>query len=150
MTRIGIAGLSCECSTFSPLATREDDFVVSAESFTEGHPDKLADRISDAILDHFLQRDPCAKVACETFVADGLARTSDQVAVLNLVPGAGVTHNVSSSWPPSSPLPAVARKIARGTRPAANAARLNSMCRIRFVYRASKIRPSVPGRGSSL
>ena len=42
----------------------------TSESVSEGHPDKLADRISDAILDAFLRRDPLARVACETMIAD--------------------------------------------------------------------------------
>jgi len=42
----------------------------SSESVSEGHPDKLADRISDAVLDEFLRHDPSARVACETLLAD--------------------------------------------------------------------------------
>jgi S-adenosylmethionine synthetase len=45
-----------------------DSFVFSSESVSEGHPDKLADRISDRVLDHFLSLDPKARVACETLV----------------------------------------------------------------------------------
>ena len=44
--------------------------LFSSESVSEGHPDKLADRISDRVLDAFLQRDPDARVACETLIAD--------------------------------------------------------------------------------
>jgi len=44
--------------------------LFSSESVSEGHPDKLADRISDAILDEFLRQDPNARVACETLLAD--------------------------------------------------------------------------------
>lgn len=44
--------------------------LFSSESVSEGHPDKLADRISDRILDAFLTRDPRARVACETLLAD--------------------------------------------------------------------------------
>ena len=39
---------------------------LTAESVTEGHPDKVADRISDAVLDACLQQDPASRVACET------------------------------------------------------------------------------------
>lgn len=46
--------------------------LFTSESVSEGHPDKVADQISDAILDAFLTRDPYAKVACETLVADNL------------------------------------------------------------------------------
>ncbi|WNC89594.1 S-adenosylmethionine synthetase N-terminal domain-containing protein [Paraburkholderia sp. FT54] len=44
--------------------------LFSSESVSEGHPDKLADAISDRILDAFLARDPHARVACETLLAD--------------------------------------------------------------------------------
>lgn len=45
--------------------------LITAESVTEGHPDKLADRISDAVLDAVLAQDPYGRVACETFVMQG-------------------------------------------------------------------------------
>ncbi len=48
------------------------DGLFSSESVSEGHPDKLADRVSDAILDAFLAVEPDARVACETLLADGL------------------------------------------------------------------------------
>ncbi|TFH72495.1 methionine adenosyltransferase [Gammaproteobacteria bacterium LSUCC0112] len=44
--------------------------LFSSESVSEGHPDKLADRISDTVLDEFLRHDPSARVACETLLAD--------------------------------------------------------------------------------
>ena len=47
-------------------------YLFTSESVSEGHPDKLADQISDAILDRFLTEDPGARVACEAFVCDGL------------------------------------------------------------------------------
>lgn len=43
--------------------------LFSSESVSEGHPDKLADRISDAVLDEFLRLEPAARVACETLLA---------------------------------------------------------------------------------
>lgn len=46
-------------------------YLFTSESVSEGHPDKVADQISDAILDEFLARDPQAKVACETLVTTG-------------------------------------------------------------------------------
>lgn len=48
------------------------DFLFSSESVTEGHPDKIADQISDAILDAALKDDPASRVAIETFVTTGL------------------------------------------------------------------------------
>ena len=46
-------------------------YLFSSESVSEGHPDKVADQISDAILDQFLAYDEKARVACETFVTTG-------------------------------------------------------------------------------
>mgnify|MGYP003561696408 CR=1 FL=1 len=46
-------------------------YLFTSESVSEGHPDKIADQISDAILDHFLAFDPSSKVACETLVTTG-------------------------------------------------------------------------------
>jgi S-adenosylmethionine synthetase len=46
--------------------------LFTSESVTEGHPDKIADQISDAILDEILKSDPYARVACETAVTTGL------------------------------------------------------------------------------
>ena len=47
-------------------------YMLTSESVTEGHPDKLCDQISDAILDTILAEDPYARVACETAVTNGL------------------------------------------------------------------------------
>src|SRR4051794_13394138 len=49
-----------------------DRFLFTSESVTEGHPDKLADQISDAVLDAILAKDPLARVACEAIVTTGL------------------------------------------------------------------------------
>jgi hypothetical protein len=48
------------------------NYLFTSESVTEGHPDKLADQISDAILDALIEKDPLARVACETSVTTGL------------------------------------------------------------------------------
>ena len=48
------------------------NYLFTSESVSEGHPDKVADQISDAILDEFLRQDPESKVACETFCSTGL------------------------------------------------------------------------------
>ncbi len=55
------------------------DFLFTSESVTEGHPDKVADQISDAILDSILSKDPYAKVACETMVTTGLALIAGEI-----------------------------------------------------------------------
>ena len=54
-------------------------YLFTSESVSEGHPDKVADQISDAILDAFLSQDPDSKVACETLVTTGLAVVSGEV-----------------------------------------------------------------------
>ncbi len=54
-------------------------YLFTSESVSEGHPDKVADQISDAILDNFLAQDPNSKVACETLVTTGLAVVSGEV-----------------------------------------------------------------------
>lgn len=54
-------------------------YLFTSESVSEGHPDKVADQISDAILDHFLVADKDSKVACETLVTTGLAVISGEV-----------------------------------------------------------------------
>jgi len=48
------------------------EYMMTSESVTEGHPDKLCDQISDAILDTILEKDPYGRVACETAVTNGL------------------------------------------------------------------------------
>ena len=54
-------------------------YFFTSESVSEGHPDKVADQISDALLDEFLRHDPESKVACETMVTTGLAVVSGEV-----------------------------------------------------------------------
>lgn len=55
------------------------NYIFSSESVTEGHPDKIADQISDAILDEVLKEDPFGRVACETFVTTGLALVGGEI-----------------------------------------------------------------------
>ncbi len=54
-------------------------YLFTSESVSEGHPDKIADQISDALLDHFLAFDPNSKVACETMVTTGLVMLAGEV-----------------------------------------------------------------------
>jgi len=55
------------------------NFLFTSESVTEGHPDKVADQISDAILDSIIKEDPYARVACETMVTTGLALVAGEI-----------------------------------------------------------------------
>jgi S-adenosylmethionine synthetase len=63
------------------------DFLFTSESVTGGHPDKVADQLSDAVLDEILRQDPRGRVACETMVTTGLVVVSGEIttkAVLDL------------------------------------------------------------------
>ena len=60
------------------MATR-DRFLFTSESVTEGHPDKIADQISDAILDACLEQDPYSRVACETLTCTGLVVIAGEI-----------------------------------------------------------------------
>ncbi|MEN9597670.1 MAG: hypothetical protein RL236_2104 [Pseudomonadota bacterium] len=55
------------------------DFIFTSESVSEGHPDKLADQISDAVLDAILAQDPKARVACETLVKTGMVILAGEI-----------------------------------------------------------------------
>ena len=57
-----------------------NNFLFTSESVTEGHPDKLADQISDGILDSILSQDPQGRVACETLVKTGMAVLAGEVS----------------------------------------------------------------------
>lgn len=60
--------------------TNKRPFLFTSESVTEGHPDKVADQISDAVLDRILEQDPKARVACETLVTTGLALIAGEIS----------------------------------------------------------------------
>jgi S-adenosylmethionine synthetase len=54
-------------------------FIFTSESVTEGHPDKIADQISDAVLDHLLSKDPTSRVACETLIKTGYVNLAGEI-----------------------------------------------------------------------
>src|SRR5437879_1845150 len=62
----------------SPLSSR-NRYLFTSESVTEGHPDKIADQISDAILDACLAEDPSSRVACETLTCTGLVVIAGEI-----------------------------------------------------------------------
>lgn len=62
-----------------------DTFLFSSESVAEGHPDKVADQISDAVLDAMLGGDPRSRVACETMVTTGLALVAGEITTKSAV-----------------------------------------------------------------
>src|SRR5256886_17161141 len=59
--------------------------VFTSESVTEGHPDKIADQIPDAVLDAILDKDPAARVACETLVTTGMAVVAGEITTSTYV-----------------------------------------------------------------
>lgn len=64
---------------------RKDRFVFTSESVTEGHPDKLCDQVSDAVLDAVLKEDPHGRVACESFVTVGLIIVGGEITTRTYV-----------------------------------------------------------------
>jgi S-adenosylmethionine synthetase len=61
------------------LSESKRNFLFTSESVTEGHPDKIADQISDAVLDEVMRQDPKGRVACETLVTTGLVVVSGEI-----------------------------------------------------------------------
>ncbi|MEM8923652.1 MAG: methionine adenosyltransferase [Actinomycetota bacterium] len=69
-----------------------NDYTFTSESVTEGHPDKMADQISDAILDAMLEQDPQSRVACETLVTTGQAIVAGEISTQAYVDIASVVR----------------------------------------------------------
>jgi S-adenosylmethionine synthetase len=69
--------------SFQPLS--DNEFLFTSESVTEGHPDKMADQISDGVLDAVLRDDPYGRVACETLVNTGLVVVSGEISTKTYV-----------------------------------------------------------------
>ena len=61
------------------MKSKTSNFLFTSESVTEGHPDKVADQISDSILDKMLEQDPKSRVACETLVTTGMAIIAGEI-----------------------------------------------------------------------
>ena len=61
------------------------DFFFTSESVTEGHPDKICDQISDAVLDEVIRQDPSGRVACETFITVGLVIVGGEITTQGYV-----------------------------------------------------------------
>ena len=71
------------------------NYLFTSESITEGHPDKVADQISDAVLDAIMSEDPMSRVACETLVTTGLALVTGEITTrANRVDIASLARNV--------------------------------------------------------
>ena len=63
----------------------DNEYLFTSESVTEGHPDKIADQISDGVLDAVLRDDPNGRVACETLVNTGLVVVSGEISTTTYV-----------------------------------------------------------------
>ena len=63
----------------------DSEFLFTSESVTEGHPDKIADQVSDGVLDAVLKDDPYARVACETLVTTGLVVVAGEITTSTFV-----------------------------------------------------------------
>ncbi|MDQ6973628.1 MAG: S-adenosylmethionine synthetase N-terminal domain-containing protein [Mariprofundaceae bacterium] len=69
------------------------NFVFTSESVGEGHPDKVADQISDSILDAILKQDPTARVACETMVNTGMVVLSGEITTSAIIDYQAIARN---------------------------------------------------------
>lgn len=76
------------------MKTTQSDFLFTSESVGEGHPDKVADQISDGILDALLQQDKNARVACETLVKTGLVIVAGEVTTTAWVDFAATARKI--------------------------------------------------------
>ncbi len=76
------------------MAHSEEKFLFTSESVTEGHPDKIADQISDAVLDAVMKDDPTGRVACETLVTTGLVVVAGEITTSTYVPFAELARDV--------------------------------------------------------
>ena len=58
---------------------KDNKFLFTSESVSEGHPDKVCDRISDMVVDSYLSKDPVSRVACETLATTGTVFVSGEI-----------------------------------------------------------------------
>jgi S-adenosylmethionine synthetase len=71
-----------------------DNFFFTSESVTEGHPDKVCDQISDAVLDEIMKKDKRGRVACETFITVGLVVVGGEITTTSYVDVPGLVRNL--------------------------------------------------------
>jgi S-adenosylmethionine synthetase len=76
------------------LAHADEKYLFTSESVTEGHPDKIADQISDAVLDAVMKDDPMGRVACETLVTTGLVVVAGEITTKTYVDFADLSREV--------------------------------------------------------
>jgi len=71
-----------------------NEYIFTSESVTEGHPDKMADQISDAILDYIIEKDPQARVACETLLSNGFCVIAGELKTVAYAPMQEIAREV--------------------------------------------------------
>ncbi len=76
------------------MAHADEKFLFTSESVTEGHPDKIADQISDAVLDAVMKDDPMGRVACETLVTTGLVVIAGEITTKTYVDFSDLSREV--------------------------------------------------------
>ena len=76
------------------MTSSAERYLFTSESVTEGHPDKIADQISDAILDEVMKQDPKGRVACETLVTTGLVVVAGEITTTGYVDFGDVAREV--------------------------------------------------------
>ncbi len=72
--------------------TESSSYLFTSESVTEGHPDKMADQISDAVLDEAIRQDPMSRVACETMVTTGMVLMAGEITTKAYLDLAGIAR----------------------------------------------------------
>src|SRR5690606_25962128 len=100
--------ISCGRQTPQEPPLSRSSFLFTSESVSEGHPDKVADQISDAIVDLFLSKDPEARVACETLT------TTNRVILAGEIRGQGIM-DTRGEWAPGvkEEIEATVRRVVR-------------------------------------
>ena len=70
------------------------EYIFTSESVTEGHPDKMADQVSDAVLDYIIERDPAARVACEVLLSNGFCVVAGELKTTTYAPMQEIAREV--------------------------------------------------------
>ncbi|MBE3064455.1 MAG: methionine adenosyltransferase, partial [Spirochaetes bacterium] len=76
------------------VLTNRKDFIFTSESVGEGHPDKICDQVSDAVLDDALRQDPGSRVACEAFTTTGLVLVGGEITTTGYIDLQNVVRGV--------------------------------------------------------
>src|SRR6202045_5034528 len=76
------------------VLAHDEKFLFTSESVTEGHPDKIADQVSDAVVDAVLKEDPMGRVACETLVTTGLVMIAGEITTKAVLDYSDIARDV--------------------------------------------------------